>query len=300
MGSTLEDDALKEVLSGYRDTIGPSIHEIDGLWCQLESAVLGDASPQTGEGTEGTRDFPSKAASGSPPSPSGASGSAAPAGAAARTKIFAVGLGTAIVGTGLTLALFAEDPPELAPSIQTQTVVHEKPDPSTDYAEADSTRPGPAFVPDAESRHAQPPPTALHPTAPHPTAPHRTARHPTEAAASTSSSKPRSSQGTRHRATTAAPSTPAATRAGLLREEARSLARADAALRVGTPERALELLDRHRREFPIQALEAEARGLRTVVLCRLERPESAARARRDLESQPGSKFTWRIRSACGL
>ena len=71
------------------------------------------------------------------------------------------------------------------------------------------------------------------------------------------------------------------------------------AARAAPPEQALELLDRHARDFPAGELLSEREALRAVSLCGLGRDADAAQARAKLERlDPGPLLRDKVRKAC--
>jgi hypothetical protein len=84
-----------------------------------------------------------------------------------------------------------------------------------------------------------------------------------------------------------------------LAEETRLLREADRALRGGSPETAISLLDEHAQRFPDGVLAPERSAERMVALCQLGRAD-ASTATRFLANRSSSPLAARIRQACGV
>jgi RNA polymerase sigma-70 factor (ECF subfamily) len=84
-----------------------------------------------------------------------------------------------------------------------------------------------------------------------------------------------------------------------LAEETRLLREADRALRGGSAEAAISLLDEHAQRFPDGVLAPERSAERMVALCQLGKAD-AATASRFLASRSSSPLAARIRQACGV
>ena len=122
------------------------------------------------------------------------------------------------------------------------------------------------------------PPASESPAAPERTAPRRAKR---EAAAAL------------------APEPGAADAQSTLALELALLGDAQAALRAGQPERALELARQHRTRFPAGVLGEERLGIETLSACDLGRKDPG-RAQAFLRAAPESPLAARVRKACGL
>ncbi len=86
---------------------------------------------------------------------------------------------------------------------------------------------------------------------------------------------------------------------GSLAAEAESLARAQAALQGGEPDRALTELTAHARQFPRGALREEHDALRAIALCTAGRTrEGRGEAQAFLRAHPTSPLAERVRGAC--
>jgi hypothetical protein len=100
-----------------------------------------------------------------------------------------------------------------------------------------------------------------------------------------------------------APPAPAAAapleRSSTLAEETRLLREADRALRGGSPDTAIALLDEHAQRFPDGVLAPERSAERMVALCQLGRAD-ASTATRFLANRSSSPLAARIRQACGV
>jgi RNA polymerase sigma-70 factor (ECF subfamily) len=78
------------------------------------------------------------------------------------------------------------------------------------------------------------------------------------------------------------------------------LGEAQRALANGQAERALQLLDRHAREFPRGSLTEERAAARIIALCALGRVEAArVETAAFVRQSPGSPLVDRVRAACG-
>jgi RNA polymerase sigma-70 factor (ECF subfamily) len=102
------------------------------------------------------------------------------------------------------------------------------------------------------------------------------------------------------------PASPKASAAGLgganptLGAETQLLRRADQALRIGDPARALELLDEHARTFPEGVLAEERSAERVTTLCTLGRVNQArSEAVRFLAIHADSPLAKVVRRSCG-
>jgi hypothetical protein len=84
-----------------------------------------------------------------------------------------------------------------------------------------------------------------------------------------------------------------------LADETRLLREADRALRGGSPETAIALLDEHAQRFPDGVLAPERSAERMVALCQLGRAD-ASTATRFLANRSSSPLAARIRQACGV
>jgi hypothetical protein len=92
---------------------------------------------------------------------------------------------------------------------------------------------------------------------------------------------------------------PAPVERSTLAEETRLLREADRALRGGSPEAAITLLDEHASRFPDGVLAPERSAERMVALCQLGKADAAA-ATRFLANRSSSPLAARIRQACGV
>lgn len=100
---------------------------------------------------------------------------------------------------------------------------------------------------------------------------------------------------------TAPPPSAASHRAATVKDEARLLAQAQAALRDDEPSRALEALAQHLAQFPEGMMKLERDALRAVALCQNKQLEAGrALAKKLVLQRPRSRYTNRIRRACEL
>jgi hypothetical protein len=100
----------------------------------------------------------------------------------------------------------------------------------------------------------------------------------------------------------ASSSAPAVTALPLsLSAETRQLEAAQEQLAAGQGQRALEILDRHRAEFPAGALAEERDFARVIALCQLGRQsEASASAQAFLRATPSSPLVPRLRKSCAF
>jgi hypothetical protein len=94
-------------------------------------------------------------------------------------------------------------------------------------------------------------------------------------------------------------SAPAPVERSTLAEETRLLRAADRALRGGSADAAISLLDEHALRFPDGVLAPERSAERMVALCQLGKADAAA-ASRFLASHSSSPLAARVRQACGV
>jgi hypothetical protein len=88
--------------------------------------------------------------------------------------------------------------------------------------------------------------------------------------------------------------------ASTIADEARLLKRAQHALRVDAPDRALAVLDEHARRFPAGVMALEREALRAIAACTGGRPHAREQARKVLARREAASYTDRIRRACDL
>ncbi len=138
--------------------------------------------------------------------------------------------------------------------------------------------------------------------APSPSRPHRSGKSPgplpapAPAPAPPPSSAPSSSSAP---APAPSPSSAPGETTSSLAEETRLLERAQAALKRGEPQTAIEILRASERKFPRGVLQEERAALGVIALCETEQTDAGRRAAAAfVRRHPGSGLTSRVRNAC--